>query len=93
MRERRERKGMNKAIERRKEVSEYLKAERAAKEKAWREGKNVELPGKKSKSTKERYAEQNDKGGIIIPLAPFGTSCRVGRRMCCVGTVSVDPPR
>ncbi|CAG9460349.1 unnamed protein product [Pedinophyceae sp. YPF-701] len=68
-------KSMDAAKARRKDVSAYIKEERAAREKAYREGKNVELPrGKKSKSQKDRYEEQNadDLGGIILPMAPFG---------------------
>lgn len=63
---------MDGAVQRRKEVSEYIKAEKAAREKAYREGKNVELPGKPNKSIKQRYAEQDNGGKFIVPLAPFG---------------------
>ena len=67
---------MDGANARRAKVSDYLKEERAAKKKAWREGKNVVMPGQ-TKSTidqiREAYGTDNESNtGIVVPLAPFG---------------------
>jgi len=55
-------------------VSQYIQEEKAARKKAWKEGKNVELPGR-GKSTIEQIREQygdDSNSGIVVPLAPFG---------------------
>ena len=55
-------------------MSQYIQEEKAARKKAWKEGKNVELPGR-GKSTIEQIREQygdDSNSGIVVPLAPFG---------------------